>query len=70
MATPDVPWDMATPDVQYGASEQNVGVDGVRDVTHWPDNAQAFYPHSGVSSKFHEHGEIALPEDYQAFFDK
>ena len=46
------------------------GVEGVRDVTHWPDNAQAFYPHSGVSSKFHEHGEIALPEDYQAFFDK
>ena len=46
------------------------GVEGVRDTTHWADNVQAFYPHSRVSSKFSEHGEIGLPEDYQAFFDK
>ena len=40
------------------------GIEGVRDTTHWPDNAQAFYPHSRVSSKFNKDGEISLPEEY------
>ena len=46
------------------------GVEGFRDTTHWPDNAAAFYPHSKTNSKFSEHSELKLPDDYQAFMDK
>ena len=46
------------------------GIEGIREVSHWSDNTAAFYPHSKTNSKFHEHSELVLPEDYKAFMEQ